>query len=284
MAPLVGDRALALQIQPTVPPDAGPVGPRDAPATHAMPDPTITVRAGRGVDAAARDLQARAFTHDGEVHIPSATLARGATEVEPLLAHEMTHVVQQRILGPHGIPVESSLAGQALEAEAQAAEFAVRETRQFQVPTTSEVASDISRSASLPLVQLPVFLPFSPYQAPHGNGHTQIDPSTGVAVSPFEMQAPPPPPPPSAPAAPPAMQVVNQEEMTWTAPWALAQRAADDSSGPGTAAGSGSGGEEESDIDETDIADRIYPLIEARLRGELRRHRDRSGRVTDMDL
>jgi hypothetical protein len=287
MAPLVGDRSLALQIQPTTPPDAGPLGPRDAPAVHAMPDPTITVRAGRNVDAAARDMQARAFTHDGEVHLPSSTLARGPAEVEPLLAHEMTHVMQQRILGPHALPVESSLAGQALEAEAQAAEFAVRETRQFQIPTTSPVASDLARSASLPLVELPLFPAFSAFQALQTEGRSPyagpFDPS--AAHAPFQIEAPPPPPPVSA-VAPPAVQIVNQEEtITWTSPWALAQRAPEDgngSSGSDDDSGGGGGGGEE--ISEVDIADRIYPLIEARLRGELRRHRDRSGRVTDFDL
>ncbi len=68
-------------------------------------------------DDAARDLRARAFTLDREIHVPSHHGPLHAGAARSLVAHELVHVAQQRRLGG-SLPGEDSPAGRALEAEA----------------------------------------------------------------------------------------------------------------------------------------------------------------------
>jgi hypothetical protein len=77
----------------------------------------------RGADAAdlSAAFAARSFTHAGEIYLPASHGPLGAGPARGLLAHELTHVVQQRRLGA-SLPPESSHSGQALEADAVAAE------------------------------------------------------------------------------------------------------------------------------------------------------------------
>jgi hypothetical protein len=69
----------------------------------------------------ADSLQARAFTHEGEIYLPSSAGPMGSTTARRLIAHEMTHVAQQREYG-RGLPSETSSRGQELERLAVAAE------------------------------------------------------------------------------------------------------------------------------------------------------------------
>jgi hypothetical protein len=66
-------------------------------------------------------LDARAFTHGGEVYLPSSHGPLSGQAASSLLAHELTHVVQQRRLGPD-LPSEATAHGRELEAQAVAAE------------------------------------------------------------------------------------------------------------------------------------------------------------------
>jgi hypothetical protein len=258
-----------------------------------LPDPGITVRVGRASDAAARQLQARAFTHDGEVHVSSAALGGTQHEVEGLIAHEMHHVLQQRIIGPGRLPLETTAAGAALEAEAQAVERAVRTSGEFRLPLTSPVAMDLARYGTLtpwtppaqaaprdPAALLPLAPPVviqTPVTVDHADhAATASQPGPAMAAQPVPV---------------PERQPV--QEYHWEAPWAQVQRAGDDATSGTTAtasatatpaAGTSTGGTIESHEDAGELADQLYPFIEARLRRELRRHRDRAGRVTDMDL
>jgi hypothetical protein len=77
----------------------------------------------RGPETAgeARSLDARAFTRGGEVFLPPGEGPFERPDTRGLLAHELTHVAQQRAYGP-SLPPEDSPAGRALEAEAVAAE------------------------------------------------------------------------------------------------------------------------------------------------------------------
>ncbi|MFN2471963.1 MAG: DUF4157 domain-containing protein, partial [Gaiellaceae bacterium] len=68
-------------------------------------------------DEAARDLRARAFTLDTEIHVPSQHGPLHSGPARSLVAHELVHVAQQRRLGG-SLPGEDSPAGRALEAEA----------------------------------------------------------------------------------------------------------------------------------------------------------------------
>jgi hypothetical protein len=76
------------------------------------------------VDREADRLNARAFTRDGVVHLPAAAGAVDGPHARALLAHEMTHVLQQRALGT--VADESGPLGEAMEAQADAVERAAR--------------------------------------------------------------------------------------------------------------------------------------------------------------
>jgi hypothetical protein len=73
------------------------------------------------VSDVADSLHARAFTHEGEIYLPSSAGPTGSLDARRLIAHEMTHVAQQRAYGSR-LPSESSTHGQELERLAVAAE------------------------------------------------------------------------------------------------------------------------------------------------------------------
>ncbi|MEO8696096.1 MAG: DUF4157 domain-containing protein [Acidimicrobiales bacterium] len=81
----------------------------------------------RGADTTeeARQLGARAFARDGEVFVPIEAGPLDQAPAKSLLAHELTHLAQQRRRSAP-LPTEGSPEGQALEAEAQRAERFVR--------------------------------------------------------------------------------------------------------------------------------------------------------------
>lgn len=106
----------------------------DAPIQFAPPELAETLRRLHGVDVSnvpirrdseaaerAHSLGARAFTHDGEVFLPQSEGSLDQPQTRALLAHELTHAAQHRLLGT-ALPDESSAAGHALEAAAVAAE------------------------------------------------------------------------------------------------------------------------------------------------------------------
>jgi Domain of unknown function (DUF4157) len=77
----------------------------------------IPVHRGPGVSAQARAYQARAFTRAGEIFLPDEAGPLEHSDARALLAHELTHALQQRILSP-SLPDETSPAGRDLEDEA----------------------------------------------------------------------------------------------------------------------------------------------------------------------
>jgi len=85
------------------------------------------VRVQRGDEARrmADEAKARAATRGGEVYIPAAEGDLEQGRASGLLAHELTHVIQQRRLG-RSVPLEHSPAGRRLEAEAVMTERHVR--------------------------------------------------------------------------------------------------------------------------------------------------------------
>jgi hypothetical protein len=82
---------------------------------------SITVHRGPDATDLSSAMEARSFTHRGEIYLPSSHGPLSSGPARSLLAHEMTHVEQQRRLGS-SLPHESSRSGQALEAEAVQAE------------------------------------------------------------------------------------------------------------------------------------------------------------------
>ncbi|MFI6226398.1 DUF4157 domain-containing protein [Micromonospora echinospora] len=83
----------------------------------------VPVRRGPAATALVRQAGARAATRGGEVLLPAEAGPLDAPPVRALLAHELAHVVQQRMLGATP-PAESTGAGRDLEARALAAEYA----------------------------------------------------------------------------------------------------------------------------------------------------------------
>jgi hypothetical protein len=137
VAPLVSGQPIRSRVQraPLTIPSARPAqggeeGPGTGAATaaaKAAPARPIDapVKIHRGSEAAdlSRSLDARSFTHQGEVFLPKR---HGSIESGPgraLLAHELTHVAQQRRLGSN-LPREDTPHGRQLESEAVAAERA----------------------------------------------------------------------------------------------------------------------------------------------------------------
>ena len=113
---------------------AAPPGPATAPIQFAPPELAETLRRLHGVDVSnvpirrdaeaaerAHSLGARAFTDGGQVFIPQSEGSLDQPRTRALLAHELTHAAQHRLLGA-GLPDESSAAGRALEAAAVATE------------------------------------------------------------------------------------------------------------------------------------------------------------------
>ncbi|MFI8106607.1 DUF4157 domain-containing protein [Streptomyces sp. NPDC086023] len=76
---------------------------------------------GEHVTRMAQDMAAQAFTKNGEVYLPNTASALDSARTRGLIAHELTHVAQQKRYGG-SLPPENSPAGRALEAEAISAE------------------------------------------------------------------------------------------------------------------------------------------------------------------
>ena len=90
-------------------------------------------RAGRE----AAELRARAFARDGEVSLPIHHGPLTETSSQALLAHELTHVVQQRQYGS-SLPMEHTPLGRRLERDARRAEREVSGTLEPTPPPVAE--------------------------------------------------------------------------------------------------------------------------------------------------
>lgn len=88
---------------------------------HAVDVAGVPVRRGPAVSARAQRLGARGFTEAGVVHVPDEAGDLEAGPAAALLAHELTHAAQQRVLGA-ALPPPGSPEGQWLEEEALAVE------------------------------------------------------------------------------------------------------------------------------------------------------------------
>jgi hypothetical protein len=80
----------------------------------------VRVHTNANADQLARSVAARAFTTGSDVFFASGEYQPGTADGDRLLAHELTHVVQQRGASAAG-PLRVSQPGDALEREADAA-------------------------------------------------------------------------------------------------------------------------------------------------------------------
>jgi hypothetical protein len=98
---------------------AGATGPAAAgPATSGGP---VKIHRDGEAGQTSSALEARSFTHGGEIFLPASHGPLTSGTGKALLAHELTHVTQQRRLGS-SLPAEHTPHGKSLEAEAVAAE------------------------------------------------------------------------------------------------------------------------------------------------------------------
>lgn len=110
----------------------------------------VPVRRGPEVTTAARAVKARAFTSNGEVHLPLEAGQLDSPPARALLAHELVHAAQQRVFGA-ALPPESSAEGQILEQAAVATERWVR----GDTVTTNSVVTATGTPAAPALVHRP---------------------------------------------------------------------------------------------------------------------------------
>lgn len=164
---------LTLSLPSTDRADAGSAIGQTGPAPSSPP-----VRIHRGADASdlAEALDARSFTHGGEIFMPPSVGSLDSGKGKALLAHEMTHVAQQRRLAG-GPPGEDSPQGRTLEAEAVAAERApdlALATRSTSRPGT-DAKPDAGTSMSLPAASSGPTAPHAlPQRAPRGAGEAGV--------------------------------------------------------------------------------------------------------------
>ncbi len=135
-------------------------------ATTGVSPATASVVRGEAVSKRARDLQADAFTHQGHVHLPG-TAPLTSDRQRRLLAHELTHVVQQgsgRQLPPEHTPEGQRLEQKALDVESMLATASSNSAPSPNVPTAA-----LPMPAGTPPMTPPAASPaFAPAPTPPG--------------------------------------------------------------------------------------------------------------------
>jgi hypothetical protein len=236
--------------------------------------------------AEARRGQARAFTSNRAVVIPTEV---GSLETGPgaaLFAHELTHVAQRARLG-RDLPAESSPAGRLLESEALSAELALATGRSspLEWPDAGGPPLGSRRAGAGPV------LPGS-----HAAGAL---PLAGAAAGAPDIES-------LAASILDKMSVLSSPQsgaettQVFTAPWsagpapapapaAPVQRAEQPAAAPASAPAGATAPDEQaspfgsrpSDQELNNLSRWLYPLIKYRLKGELREDRERAGLLTD---
>lgn len=170
------------------------------------------IRIRRDTGATIQRLSARAFTHDGEVHVPAAIGSLASGEGASLATHELVHAGQQSALGS-ARPHEHTPGGQALEAQARSAEHA--SLAGLDLPTLP-LAPAATPPVQRALADGGGSSPFSPQQLSTLLGLASNPPGNGAAVQRLEVPPPttPPPPPPSAEAVPQAPAAPAEHHQT----------------------------------------------------------------------
>lgn len=196
---------------------------------------------------AAGVLQARAFTSGESVHLPADHGPLDSPRTGALLAHELTHVAQQRKLG-RDLPDEATEGGRRLEAEARAAERTWQRATDLPLAARAAPRADTAaETAATPTVG----------SGPIGAGVAGASPMRSTdAVAPEGAAAW------SVPDGPSPMPTQRAEET------------------PTASAIAPSATSSDGDVDE--LAHRLYDRIRSRLRSELLADRERAGLVTDL--
>jgi hypothetical protein len=122
-------------------------------ATTGVSPATASVVRGESVSKRARDLQADAFTHGGHVHLPG-TAPLTSDRQRQLLAHELTHVVQQG--SGRQLPPEHTPEGRRLEQKALDVESMLATASSNGAPSPNGPTSALPATASPPAMAPPV--------------------------------------------------------------------------------------------------------------------------------
>ncbi|WP_112242949.1 eCIS core domain-containing protein [Kribbella monticola] len=233
----------------------------------------LPIRRGRVVGARAGALSARAFTADGVVQLPDEAGPLTDPGVQALVAHELTHVLQQRALGSQ-LPAMDSVAGLELEAAAvrteewfrtQAAESApLLHRRPPSPPPTGE------RIQTAPVTATTV----ASFELPQAPAEADIDLAELAGISLPQMLPPATEPESPAPAAEltnPDPQLLDRLDRLESSIRELAEQQPgdpvvrlDDPGGLGR------------------LAERLYGVLRQRLRNELIIDRERRGVLADL--
>lgn len=161
--PLVGGRSptnvqrAPLATQASALPAASPASSGPGPSVAAG---AVRVHRGGEVASLAGALDARAFTSGGEVFLPARHGPISGQKAQSLLAHELTHVSQQRRLGS-SLPHEDSAHGRLLEADAVSAESS------RSMPLAIAVSGEQSAPAQTPEQATSTAPTAGPFAAPH---------------------------------------------------------------------------------------------------------------------
>lgn len=203
----------------------------------------ILVSRGPRASQQARDLGARAFTRSGEVVLPPEAGPIERPQTRALLAHELTHAAQQRVLGP-SLPTPDSAAGIALEQQARAVEQLVLTPPGYQppAPPAPVPGTQVQRQTEEIATSLPTGNAFDPFAL-----LPQQPSAEPPAPPPPDAVPPSPEPPPSPVNAPPRTRLLDL----------------DDSLAVGQ------------------LADSIYKRVRSRLQHELLIDRERAGLLSD---
>jgi Domain of unknown function (DUF4157) len=259
----------------------------------------IPVHRGPAVSEQARAYQARAFTQSGEIFLPDEVGPLEHSEARALLAHELTHAIQQRVLSP-SLPDESSARGQELEADASHAEHWYRS----------------GGIAPLRLTHLPVAALLPGREGLLAAARRSAAPASGTLWSSSD-------PPSGLEAASGVQRLAGDLAPAWpTADAGQEAEPTSDPGGPGTVSGSGVttwapglagltgltgagaarrelddlaehcerlvelSSERPADLDDPvsldELASKVYPLLRSMLRGELLVDRERAGLLADI--
>jgi hypothetical protein len=165
-----------------------PTGVREA--VHRATGRTVAdapVVRGPEVDRTASDIQARAYTDEATIHLPSSAGPIDAPEARSLLAHELTHVAQQRELGSSR-PPEHTGAGQQLEHEARTAEHAVQRAPLVGAAPAVAPPPVIASGPSLPSLPVVREQPVDGTAGSGGHGPHHRDPGHDAGSTPTGAQ------------------------------------------------------------------------------------------------
>jgi hypothetical protein len=229
-------------------------------------------RVHRGAEATTRadSVGARAFTAGGTVFLPDTAGPVTTVETRATLAHELTHVAQQRVLG-NALPAEWTPAGQALESEAVLAERWV-----------------LAGTSGSPLVHAPIAKTLASIVSTSTSDGVQRQPLTETSwTAPDEIlaqlasqpEAPPPGPTPNLPELTlddPAEEPTPEPTEKWVVDHELVERRdrllALCAQRPANL---------DNVLDMEELAVKLYHRLRGLLRGELIVDRERAGLLTD---